>query len=163
MWSQERIDTLRQLWLEGLSASQISKRLGNVTRNAVIGKVHRMGLYGRTYARTIRLKAKPAREQPPTRVQPAKVPKMIFATEPLPDPRTPIAGAKLVSILEITDNECKYPHGDGPFQFCGCPAVPGLSYCASHARIAFRPVHETPIRNPTQPAVWRDRIIDKVT
>ena len=46
-WSEERVALLRKLWAEGLSASQIAKQLGGVTRNAVIGKVHRLGLAGR--------------------------------------------------------------------------------------------------------------------
>ncbi|PIR86534.1 GcrA cell cycle regulator, partial [Candidatus Kaiserbacteria bacterium CG10_big_fil_rev_8_21_14_0_10_43_70] len=43
-WTDERADMLKKLWAEGLSASQIANRLGSVTRNAVIGKVHRLGL-----------------------------------------------------------------------------------------------------------------------
>src|SRR5216110_3212346 len=46
-WTDERVETLKKLWLDGLSASQIAKHLGGVTRNAVIGKVHRLGLSGR--------------------------------------------------------------------------------------------------------------------
>src|SRR5580704_12581112 len=46
-WTEERVELLKKLWLEGLSASQIAKQLGGVTRNAVIGKVHRLGLSGR--------------------------------------------------------------------------------------------------------------------
>ena len=47
-WTEDRVDVLKRLWLEGLSASQIAKQLGGgVTRNAVIGKVHRLGLSGR--------------------------------------------------------------------------------------------------------------------
>ena len=46
-WTDERVDLLRRLWDEGLSASQIAAQLGGVTRNAVIGKVHRLGLSGR--------------------------------------------------------------------------------------------------------------------
>src|SRR6187402_824779 len=46
-WTDERVETLKKLWQEGLSASQIAKQLGGVTRNAVIGKVHRLGLSGR--------------------------------------------------------------------------------------------------------------------
>ena len=45
-WTDERVSMLKKLWLEGLSASQIAKQLGGVTRNAVIGKVHRLGLSG---------------------------------------------------------------------------------------------------------------------
>ena len=46
-WTDERVDQLKKLWLDGLSASQIAQELGGVTRNAVIGKVHRLGLSGR--------------------------------------------------------------------------------------------------------------------
>src|SRR5512141_1623281 len=46
-WTEERVEKLKKLWLDGLSASQIAKQLGGVTRNAVIGKVHRLGLSGR--------------------------------------------------------------------------------------------------------------------
>ena len=46
-WTDERVDLLKKLWADGLSASQIAGELGNVTRNAVIGKVHRLGLSGR--------------------------------------------------------------------------------------------------------------------
>src|SRR5215475_6768251 len=46
-WTDERVELLKKLWQDGLSASQIAKQLGGVTRNAVIGKVHRLGLAGR--------------------------------------------------------------------------------------------------------------------
>ena len=50
-WTDERVELLRKLWLEGLSASQIASELSNgITRNAVIGKVHRLGLSGRAKA-----------------------------------------------------------------------------------------------------------------
>ena len=53
-WTDERVELLKKLWGEGLSASQIAGRIGSVTRNAVIGKVHRLGLSGR--ATTSRMK-----------------------------------------------------------------------------------------------------------
>ncbi|MEM9755711.1 MAG: GcrA family cell cycle regulator [Pseudomonadota bacterium] len=49
-WTDERVETLKRMWTEGQSASQIAKELGGVTRNAVIGKVHRLGLSNRTGA-----------------------------------------------------------------------------------------------------------------
>ena len=49
-WTDERVETLKKMWAEGQSASQIAKELGGVTRNAVIGKVHRLGLSNRTTA-----------------------------------------------------------------------------------------------------------------
>uniref|UniRef100_UPI0025F3CA20 GcrA family cell cycle regulator n=1 Tax=uncultured Caulobacter sp. TaxID=158749 RepID=UPI0025F3CA20 len=46
-WSEDRVERLKALWADGLSASQVAKQLGGVTRNAVIGKIHRLGLAGR--------------------------------------------------------------------------------------------------------------------
>ncbi|MBE7216994.1 MAG: GcrA cell cycle regulator, partial [Caulobacteraceae bacterium] len=65
-WTDDRVDSLRKLWLDGLSASQIAKQLGGgVTRNAVIGKVHRLGLSGRATpskpARPVMRTPRPAR------------------------------------------------------------------------------------------------------
>ncbi|WP_101067767.1 GcrA family cell cycle regulator [Roseovarius salinarum] len=62
-WTDERVEMLKRMWNEGQSASQIAKELGNVTRNAVIGKVHRLGLSNRTggpAAGATETKAKPA-------------------------------------------------------------------------------------------------------
>lgn len=56
-WTEERVSELRRLWSAGLSASQIADRLGEVSRNAVIGKAHRLGLKGRP---------SPIRRQTPT-------------------------------------------------------------------------------------------------
>ena len=64
-WTDERVELLKKLWQDGLSASQIAKQLGGVTRNAVIGKVHRLGLSGRATpskpARTVFKAPRPAR------------------------------------------------------------------------------------------------------
>src|SRR6201996_8496366 len=64
-WTDERVELLKKLWQDGLSASQIAKQLGGVTRNAVIGKVHRLGLSGRAApskpARTTFKAPRPAR------------------------------------------------------------------------------------------------------
>src|SRR5918999_5304444 len=49
-WTDERVELLKKLWADGLSASQIAAELGGITRNAVIGKVHRLGLSGRAQA-----------------------------------------------------------------------------------------------------------------
>ena len=62
-WTDERVETLKRMWNDGQSASQIAKELGGVTRNAVIGKVHRLGLSNRTGGQP----AKPAKEAAPVR------------------------------------------------------------------------------------------------
>ena len=62
-WTEERVEILKKLWADGLSASQIAGRLGGITRNAVIGKVHRLGLAGR--ATTSRMRAPRIRQRVP--------------------------------------------------------------------------------------------------
>lgn len=63
-WTDERVELLKKMWTEGQSASQIAKELGGVTRNAVIGKVHRLGLSNRSGGAAAPAKAEPAPEQP---------------------------------------------------------------------------------------------------
>ncbi|RDW12352.1 GcrA family cell cycle regulator, partial [Paracoccus thiocyanatus] len=76
-WTDERVETLKRMWAEGQSASQIAKELGGVTRNAVIGKVHRLGLSNRTEEGA----AEPAPEPAAKPVPPAPAP------APAPEPR----------------------------------------------------------------------------
>ncbi len=83
-WTDERVETLKSMWGEGKSASQIAKELGGVTRNAVIGKVHRLGLSNRTAPA-----GKPAAPEKPAPVEAAKpkpVEKEAVAVEPAPEP-----------------------------------------------------------------------------
>jgi len=74
-WTDERVETLKKMWGEGQSASQIAKELGGVTRNAVIGKVHRLGLSNRTTTGAAALKsepkAKPAAPKAEAKAKPA--------------------------------------------------------------------------------------------
>ncbi|MFO6465682.1 GcrA family cell cycle regulator [Jannaschia sp. KMU-145] len=63
-WTDERVETLKRMWGEGASASQIAKELGGVTRNAVIGKVHRLGLSNRQTADEAKAEAAPAKPVP---------------------------------------------------------------------------------------------------
>ncbi len=70
-WTDERVETLKKMWGEGQSASQIAKELGGVTRNAVIGKVHRLGLSNRVGGAPEQAKAKPADPAPKSEGRPA--------------------------------------------------------------------------------------------
>ena len=80
-WTDERVETLKRMWGEGQSASQIAKELGGVTRNAVIGKVHRLGLSNRAGSGT----AAPAKSAPKEKAaapsKPAPAPKPSAAPE----------------------------------------------------------------------------------
>ena len=66
-WTDERVEKLKKLWAEGLSASQIAAQLGGVSRNAVIGKVHRLNLPGRAKAGGTQTAARPKRPAPTLR------------------------------------------------------------------------------------------------
>ena len=89
-WTDERVELLKKMWNEGQSASQIAKELGGVTRNAVIGKVHRLGLSNRTAggaakpAKTAEPKAKPAAKATP-KPAPAAAPAAETAAPPRPN------------------------------------------------------------------------------
>lgn len=109
-WTEDRVETLKRMWAEGQSASQIAKELGGVTRNAVIGKVHRLGLSNRAggSAPAAPVKPAPAREKParaeaaearaetpaperkPAEPRPAAAAPQPVAPAPVPAPRKPV-------------------------------------------------------------------------
>jgi GcrA cell cycle regulator len=172
-WNEERVEMLRKLWLDGLSASQIAARLGGgVSRNAVIGKVHRLGLSGR--ATTSRMKSlRPKVARTPAH---SALPKRPGAAKPnfgtlvvqqarrQPDlaiePYVPTADELVIPLAErrsiqtLSECSCRWPIGDpqlADFHFCGKDKVPGLPYCEFHAGRAFQPPQ--PRRRDREPAL----------
>ena len=166
-WTDERVELLKKMWNEGQSASQIAKELGGVTRNAVIGKVHRLGLSNRAGAAPAKpVKEKPAKVEPPKpqpepraveRPQPPARKPIVPAGQPLPpqpsaNEISPEALAKVgevekrarkISLMELTERTCKWPIGDPAtdnFYFCGLPSQPGKPYCEAHVGVAFQPM-----------------------
>ena len=86
-WTDERVETLKKMWGEGQSASQIAKELGGVTRNAVIGKVHRLGLSNRTTGAKSSAEAKEktaAKAAPKPKPQPKTEPARPVTPAPAP-------------------------------------------------------------------------------
>jgi len=155
-WTEDRVATLSKLWADGLSASQIAKQLGGVTRNAVIGKVHRLGLSGR--AKPSRPKpAKPATAaKPKLAPKPARTAAKAAAPKPKPAPKEqlpvsveqppleakPLQDGTYATILTITDHMCKFPIGDpkaDEFRFCGRKTDPDEPYCTPHSMVAYQP------------------------
>lgn len=147
-WTEDRVETLKKLWTEGHSASQIANQLGGVTRNAVIGKVHRLGLSGRaTPSRPVKRPPRLARPKP-TQVkktakvadtESAKVPAKVEAAEPLAPKK--LSNGEHATVLNIRESMCKWPIGDPmdkDFAFCGRAATGG-PYCEEHAKLAFQP------------------------
>ncbi|MEM9495466.1 MAG: GcrA family cell cycle regulator [Pseudomonadota bacterium] len=141
-WTPERVEQLKTLWSEGLSAAQIANKMGGVTRNAVIGKVHRLGLSGRaTPAKPQRGRAgaEPKNEET-TEIAPVAEVKPIIAEPDFISPA--LLDGDAMTVATIKNNMCKWPIGDpasDDFHFCGQPTSAGKSYCAYHARMAFQP------------------------
>jgi GcrA cell cycle regulator len=145
-WTDERVEVLKKLWLDGLSASQIAKQLGGgVTRNAVIGKVHRLGLSGRA-APSQPVRA-PVLRTPRPRPVAAAAPVRREATPApvnLPAPPRYYATAESpgsATVLTLGAHMCKWPIGDpasAEFTFCGARASEG-PYCVNHAQVAYQP------------------------
>ena len=154
-WTDERVELLKKLWAEGLSASQIAGRLGGVTRNAVIGKVHRLGLSGRaTSSRSSSPRPRrahvPRANRAPSlmygmRGNVALKPQFEAEVEPMlaPIQELVIPLAERASILTLKETMCRWPIGDPgepEFHFCGRKKCGTAPYCEHHARMAYQPV-----------------------
>lgn len=157
-WTEERVAELKKLWAEGHSASQIAKRLGNVTRNAVIGKVHRLGLSGRaTPSRPVKRPPRLARPKPqhvarqtgtssaaPSQNTPQETAPVPVIREVNVEPQR-LPNGDMVTVMTVKDSMCKWPVGDPAdpaFGFCGHATHEGAPYCTEHARLAFQPARK---------------------
>src|SRR3954471_21210739 len=112
-WTDERVELLKKLWQDGLSASQIAKQLGGVTRNAVIGKVHRLGLSGRATpskpARTVFKAPRPARPWPVPPPTPRRLADPAAALAPQASPVRYVDEAPgMATVLTLGAHMCKW-------------------------------------------------------
>jgi GcrA cell cycle regulator len=121
-WTDERVELLKKMWGEGQSASQIAKELGSVTRNAVIGKVHRLGLSNRATGGTpAEPKAKAADAAPaPNEAARSETPR---AAAPRPEPRPSAAGAPAAAPAR-PETQVMVPHVRKPIIPAGQPLPP---------------------------------------
>ena len=164
-WSKERVELLQKLHDEGLTASQIAKKLGDVTRNAVIGKLNRLGISNKSKIASTQEAGTPkesgavgtggTKEKANTTTEnPGKsgqtiVAELIGPQTLLEKQQNNIARAeeirkksKKLSLMELTEKTCKWPHGDpatSNFYFCGLPVAPGKPYCEVHVALAYQP------------------------
>lgn len=159
-WTDDRVELLKKLWNDGLSASQIANELGQVTRNAVIGKVHRLGLSGRAKAPA----STAPRARKPTRAAPSAPPRpslpstrsnLAFKPRPAPEalpvveaaPRAEVDNVvpmgERCTIMELKEFSCRWPIGEpgkDDFRYCGARSGAGIPYCTYHSRIAYQPI-----------------------
>jgi GcrA cell cycle regulator len=152
-WTDERVELLKKLWADGLSASQIAGELGGITRNAVIGKVHRLGLSGRAKAPSSSV----PRQRKPRAPSMFRAPRPMmrgntalampaYDYEPEPEPElleNIIPIGQRCTLLELDSEKCHWPIGDPgepEFHFCGRKTCGQLPYCEHHARMAYQPV-----------------------
>jgi len=160
-WTDERVELLRQHWADGKSASQIAGLLGHgLTRNAIIGKVHRLGLAGRAKPPASAVGHAPPRPQkaahhPPPRpavgahmvrgaTALAVAPHALVEAEPEAFESVVVPMSLRVSIVELKEAMCRWPLGDPAspeFRYCGSPVATG-PYCLHHARLAYQPAQE---------------------
>jgi GcrA cell cycle regulator len=121
MWNDEKIGKLKKLWQEGLTTGEIGKRLG-VSKNAVVGKAHRLGLKGRPS---------------PIKRPEAAAGGAVATSTPSAPKKQPV---KVFTLVDLTHNTCRWPIGDPKhedFHFCGKPIYPGKPYCLDHCAQAY--------------------------
>lgn len=153
-WTDERVSRLTKLWSEGLSASQVAAELGGVTRNAVIGKIHRLGLSGRDkpaaksgtrqkraagttgYSRANRTPNRTAKSRNGVITTRSSVAQPVVEDLIAPEPLK-------IKLVELSENTCKWPLGDpqdSEFSFCGHSIKVDTPYCEYHCKLAYQPI-----------------------
>lgn len=166
-WTDERIALLKKLWPTGASASQICAQLGGgLSRNAVIGKVHRLGLPGRQSSsctpRAPRKRKPSAPALLPSTISSRSIERALIDIEPAieSDPREAIdlppepESGERVTLHDLRERMCRWPSGDSrkgeSVTFCGSGGCSG-AYCARHSLLAYQPARR-PRRAVHKPA-----------
>lgn len=132
------VERLSALWLEGHSSSQIARELGNgITRNSVIGKIHRLGLCGPTTKRHNRIPGLGPKYIRPTPVKP-------IIPMDLSEPKPLMMDGKPVTVMNAKSCHCRWPHGEvgtASFSYCGATISHG-SFCEYHSGKVYVPPHK---------------------
>jgi GcrA cell cycle regulator len=142
MWTDERIELLQRLWGQGFSASQIANQLQGVTRNAVIGKLHRLGK--RERATTVRVRSSAgaaARRQAPPQTRRTERREGVLEWTARPRRLFALEEPGLATCVTLAAHMCRWPIGDpdeSGFTFCGRPSDGERPYCQGHARLAYK-------------------------
>ncbi len=148
-WTPARVSTLIALWDEGVSTIEIGRRL-DVTKNSVVGKVHRLGLPKRVSpigSKSRERKPASARQSPADRKESAVKQAVELSRQARPAQASePVPKANPVSMEHLAGGMCSWPEGEPgqeSFHFCGAPVLEGKPYCLSHcARAYVRPTRD---------------------
>ena len=139
-WNEEKIQKLKELWGKGNTASQIAEIIGGISRNAVIGKAHRLQLSSKIKARSAPLSQKYnsdlERENAAKQKRGRKSKFKSLIIEKDFEPENP------KKLEELDDNSCKWPIGhpeEQSFYFCGRSSLKDFSYCKLHLLYAYQP------------------------
>lgn len=160
-WNDDNTKTTVEMWKGGASAQLIANRIGNPSRNSVIGKLHRLGL----------AQGDKAGQKSVTYVRrsPARPPKPRVSTitgrlsyqgppKPRPEPLPPVHVddvARVSAVADLEPHHCRYPIGDPQspdFGFCGHAAMPGSVYCQGHHARCWHPATPKRVKDHGQPA-----------
>mgnify|MGYP001277924309 CR=1 FL=1 len=135
-WTDEKVAKLKELWGKGNTASQIAEILGGVSRNAVIGKAHRLNLSGKIITKkgSSLQKVNKTKNLSYRKVRRGKFKSLIIEKDF--EPESP------KQLEELDENSCKWPIGhpnEEGFYFCGRTSLKDFSYCKLHLLYAFQP------------------------
>jgi GcrA cell cycle regulator len=177
-WTDERVVLLKRLWVEGKTAAEIAKLIGGgVTRNAVIGKAHRLKLSGRISPIQENARGGNGGETGASRVvstprksQKTNIAKVsnreIIAPVHFPAVQENYCFGDGVSLVELKERMCRWPIGDPKddgFKFCGGPSEEGIPYCNHHARVAYQVNTKSKLRIDELSKIDADVIRKKIT
>ena len=138
-WTEEKVSKLKELWGKGNTASQIAEIIGGISRNAVIGKAHRLNLSAKIKTRSASVSQNSKLSQENTKTNSVRGRRSKFKSliiEKDFEPENP------KQLEELDDNSCKWPIGhpdEKSFYFCGRTSLKDFSYCKLHLLYAYQP------------------------